>query len=122
MNWWNIIKFTKTPEMRLYELWMQRGGFIDNVIYTPEYPMGRPWDKTANTLRFFYWQDEKDWTENEKKEGREKSIDNPYIAPNWRPERYADFTLHSPDLQFKGGSRELFNLIEELWEQAKRGD
>jgi len=125
MKWEDILKRKLTRNQRFMELFIQRGGFVDSVDYDdPRFPMGRPASSERNlpVRRFFIFQDEMDWEANEIKEGRQKSADNPYIAPNWKPEEYADVEFHNfePYIKYIAGDKDFFNMLEDLMEQAEK--
>ena len=125
MKWEGILKRKLTRNQRFMELFMQRGGFVDTVDYSdPRFPMGRPAYASPNlpVRRLFIFQDELDWAANEIKEGRQQSADNPYIAPNWKPDEYADVEFHNfkPYLTYIAGDKDFFKMLVDLMEQADR--
>ena len=120
MNWQSVLKMKKTREMFFMELCLKQGFSVDAIKYTSEYPMGRPIGNYADSesTRFFYMSDEDEWERRENEEGRKKGPGNPYIAPNWKPERYADIQSAGNQILFIQGSKDIFKILEELWEKA----
>ena len=127
MKWEDILKRKLTRNQRFMELSIQEGLFMDLVDYgDPRFPMGRPAHISRQHelphRRLFYTQDEIDWEANENKEGREKSPDNPYIASNWKPDRYADvqFNENKPYIEYIAGDKDFYKMLENFMEQAIR--